>query len=118
MHVEAQASGSPLERFREYLCLLARMRLDPQLQAKLDASDIVQQTLLEAHQGRAQFRGRTDAEYAAWLRQILARNLSNALRDFRRARRDVSRERSIDRAIDESSARLENWLAAEQSCPS
>jgi RNA polymerase sigma-70 factor (ECF subfamily) len=118
MDLEAGAQGQLLERFREYLCLLARMRLDPQLQGKLDASDVVQQTLLEAYKARQQFRGRTDAEYAAWLRQILARNLSNALRDFGRARRDVSRERSLEAAIDQSSARLEAWLAAEQSSPS
>ena len=118
MDAQSDTQGKALERFREYLCLLARMRLAPQLQGKLDASDVVQQTLLEALKARGQFRGRTDAEYAAWLRQILARNLSNALRDFGRARRDVSRERSLEAAIDQSSARLEAWLAAEQSSPS
>ena len=118
MDLRSDTQGQVLERFREYLCLLARMRLDPQIQGKLDASDVVQQTLLEAFKARDQFRGRTDAEYAAWLRQILARNLSNALRDFGRARRDVSRERSLEAAIDESSSRLEAWIAAEQSSPS
>jgi RNA polymerase sigma-70 factor (ECF subfamily) len=118
MHAETDASDRPLERFREYLRLIARMRLDPQLQAKLDASDVVQQTLLEAYQARSQFRGRTDEEFAAWLRQILARNLSNALRDFGRTKRDVNRERSLEAAIDDSSARLDAWLATEQSSPS
>ena len=112
-------SGDPgLERFRPYLLLLARARLDPRLQAKVDASDVVQQTLLEAHQGLAQFRGRSGGEMAAWLRQALARNLANAVRDLRRAKRDVARERSLEAALDESSARLEGWLAAEQSSPS
>jgi RNA polymerase sigma-70 factor (ECF subfamily) len=55
---------------------------------------------------------------AAWLRQILARNLLHCVRDFRRSKRDVSCERSIEAACDESSARLESWLAAEQSSPS
>jgi RNA polymerase sigma-70 factor (ECF subfamily) len=118
MDLRSDTQGQVLERFREYLCLLARMRLDPQIQGKLDASDVVQQTLLEAFKARDQFRGRTDAEYAAWLRQILVRNLSNALRDFGRAKRDVTRERSIQAAIDDSSSRLESWLAAEQSSPS
>jgi RNA polymerase sigma-70 factor (ECF subfamily) len=117
MHSPADNPCKPLDRFREYHCLLARTRLAPQLQGKLDASDVVQQTLLEAFKARDQFRGQTDAEYAAWLRQILARNLSNALRDFGRARRDVSRERSLEAAIDDSSSRLEAWIAAEQSSP-
>jgi RNA polymerase sigma-70 factor (ECF subfamily) len=111
------ADGLDLEGFRQYLRLLARARLDPRLQAKLDPSDVVQQTLLEAHKERAAFRGATRAELAGWLRQILARNLANALRDFRRDKRDVVRERALDAVAAESSARVEAWLAAEQSSP-
>jgi RNA polymerase sigma-70 factor, ECF subfamily len=107
-----------LERYRNYLHLLARLHLDPRLKSKLDASDMVQQTLLEAHQGQSQFRGRSEGERMAWLRQILARNLSNAVRDFGRAKRDVLRERPLPRSVEESSARLESWLAADQSTPS
>lgn len=118
MAAPASPEGLALERFREYLSLLARLHLDPRLQSKLDASDIVQQTMLEAHQARGKFRGRSDGEWIAWLRQILARNLANAVRDFGRAKRDVNRERSIEAAIDDSSSRLESWLAAEQSTPS
>src|SRR5262249_35850360 len=62
------------ERFRAYLQLLAQEQLRGRPPAKLGASDLVQQTLLEAHRGREQFRGTTDGERAAWLRQILARN--------------------------------------------
>jgi RNA polymerase sigma-70 factor (ECF subfamily) len=94
------------------------MQLDRRLRAKLDPSDVVQQTLLQAHQGLAQFRGHGDAEMRAWLRQILARNLGRVVRDLGRARRDVQRERSLSAALHESSARLEAWLAAEQSSPS
>ncbi len=112
------ADGLDLEGFRDYLRLLARARLDPRLAAKLDPSDLVQQTLLEAHKERAAFRGGTRAELAAWLRQILARNLANALRDFRREKRDLARERALEALIEDSSARVEAWLAAEQSSPS
>jgi len=107
-----------LERFRSYLLLLARMRLDRKLQGKLDASDVVQQTMLEAHQALESFRGENLAAQAAWLRQILARNLANAARDMGRAKRDIKRERSLQTALDDSALRLEGWLAADQSSPS
>ena len=108
----------PLEQYRSYLLLLARARLDRRLRGKLDASDVVQLTLLEAHSGRDQFRGRTEAEQAAWLRQVLARNLANAARDLGRQKRDVGRERSLEADLEDSATRMHDWLAAEQSSPS
>src|SRR5262249_16890969 len=101
-----------------YLRLLAEIHFDLRLQGKLDPSDIVQQTLLQAHKAEAQFHGTTDQEKAAWLRQILAHNLANALRDLGREKRDVAREQSLAAAIEESSGKLQAWLAAEQSSPS
>jgi RNA polymerase sigma-70 factor (ECF subfamily) len=107
-----------LERHRDYLHVLARLQLGRSLRGKLDPSDLVQQTLLKAHQALDQFRGRSPAELTAWLRQILARTLANAVRDHGRGRRDLALERSLERSVEESSARLDAWLAAEQSSPS
>jgi hypothetical protein len=64
------------------------------------------------------FAGQTVGEQAAWLRQVLARNLANVVRDLRRDKRDVAREQGLQAALDESASRLEAWLAAEQSSPS
>jgi RNA polymerase sigma-70 factor (ECF subfamily) len=118
MQPEGELVAARFERYRAYLRLLARLHLDPRLRGKLDASDVVQQTLLQAVAGQGQFRGRTDAEVQAWLRQILARNLLMALRDLRRDKRDVAREQPLEAALADSSSRLGTWLAAAESSPS
>jgi RNA polymerase sigma-70 factor (ECF subfamily) len=106
------------ERFRDYLKLLVRLQFGVRPSARIDPSDLVQQTLMEAFEKRAQFRGSTDDEQAAWLRTILARNVADAFRAQGRLKRDVNRERSLDQDLDESSARLGRWLAADQPSPS
>jgi RNA polymerase sigma-70 factor (ECF subfamily) len=117
--VEANEPGRwPVERYRQYLRVLARLQLDLRLQAKVDPSDLVQQTLLRAHERRAQFRGRTEAEFTAWLRQILAAQLAKALRRYATGARDLGLERSLEHALEESSARLEAWLATDAPSPS
>ena len=109
--------GEKIDQFRSYLNLMARMQLDRRLQSKLDSSDIVQQTMLQAHRARDNFRGSSDKQLAAWLRQILARNLYHATRDFQRDKRDVRNERSIENGMNNSAARVEAWLKADQTSP-
>ncbi len=106
----------PLEHYREYLRLLARLQLDPRLRGQLDPSDIVQQTLLRAHERFDQFRGQTDLELRAWLRTIMARSLFDAARKFGRQTGD--RAQSLEAALEQSSARLEAFLASQDSSPS
>jgi RNA polymerase sigma-70 factor, ECF subfamily len=112
------SSAPQLERFRSYLRLLAEIELSPQLRAKEDASDLVQKTLLEAHEAWPDFRGGSEAELVAWLKMILSRNLLNTARQYRTKKRDVRRERMPATPLDQSSARLEKFLVGEQTSPS
>jgi RNA polymerase sigma-70 factor (ECF subfamily) len=108
-----------LDEYRNYLRLLARTGLDAALYEKADPSDLVQETLLKAHQHFAQFRGGTAAELATWLRQILARNLTDLARRYHgtEARR-VGRECSLEELLDQSSLALGNLIAAGGTSPS
>jgi RNA polymerase sigma-70 factor (ECF subfamily) len=105
----------PLERYREYLHLLSRVGLDARLRALADSSDIVQQTLLRAHERVDQFRGTSEAELLAWLRVILARQLADLAR--RAGQPNWEKRQALEAALEQSSARLVSWLADGQPAP-
>lgn len=108
-----------LEAYRNYLRLLARNWVDASLQGKADPSDLVQETLWRATQGWGEFRGGSEGELVAWLRQILARCAIDFVRKFRLAEgRDVGRERSIEQHLEASSLCLGKFLAASGTSPS
>jgi RNA polymerase sigma-70 factor (ECF subfamily) len=114
-----EARGALLDRHRSWLALLTRLQLDGRLQAKFDPSDVVQQTLLEAHRDLPRFRGRTAAELAAWLRGILAHVLAHEVRKYGGTqRRDLGREVSLEAALAASSSRLGAALTAPGPSPS
>ena len=123
--MSSSCASTQLERFRPYLKVLARIQCDRRLQSKFDPSDLVQQTLLQAHQAAEHFQGENaehfqgenDAQRAAWLRQILARTLLHQVRDFGREKRDVRRERSLENTLHASSLKLEQCLAGDLTDP-
>ncbi|WP_406694260.1 sigma-70 family RNA polymerase sigma factor [Singulisphaera sp. Ch08] len=107
-----------VEDYRDYLLLLVRLQLGSRPRAKLDASDVVQQAILHAHERRDQFRGGTEGELLAWLRAILANALAAAVRRLDTRARDPGRERSLEAELERSSSRMEGLLAADQTSPS
>jgi RNA polymerase sigma-70 factor (ECF subfamily) len=116
---ETVALGQLFELYRDYLTLLASVQLGRRLSGKVDAADVVQETFLEAHRDFAQFRGATEAELTAWLRQVLARNLANLVRHYLGTRaRDVRLERDLHAELDRSSQALDRGLADPLSSPS
>lgn len=115
---DSPQTARPLEDYREYLSLLARLQLGARLRSKLDASDVVQQAILQAHTARDQFRGATEAEWLGWLRAILANALASSARRFTAEARDLGRERSLEVALDQSASRLACLLSADQTSPS
>jgi len=102
-----------LESYREYLRLLARLHLGTRLRRKIDHSDLLNQTMLNAYKHRGQFRGQTEAELRAWLGRILAK----ARKDW--AAKEFGHEPEIQQALETSSIRLERWVTDQaQSTPS
>jgi RNA polymerase sigma-70 factor, ECF subfamily len=91
-----EALGAALETCRAYLLKIAEEDLDPALRPKGGASDLVQQTFLEAQRDFGRFAGASEAELLAWLRQLLRNNLANFARDFRQTgKRRIDRERQL-----------------------
>src|SRR5207245_5417158 len=89
------------------------------LQVKVDPADLVQESFLSAHRDFARFRGTTEPEWSAWLRQILAARLGDLMRRYcGTQRRDVRLERELEGELDESSRVLDRGLGAKISSPS
>jgi RNA polymerase sigma-70 factor (ECF subfamily) len=116
---DRQALGRLLEAYRNYLALLARVQIGRRLQGRVDGSDLVQEAFLAAHRDFAGFRGGTEKELVAWLRQILAARITDLVRRHLGARRrDARLERDLVDELEQSSRALDAALAARGSSPS
>lgn len=115
----AEASHWQPDRYRPLLHLQVRLlRLAPQFRRRFDSSDLVQDALLKAHQFRGRFRGTTDAEWMAWLHEILRNVVADRVREAMAGKRDLRLEQSLQVAVDESSSRIERFLSDDGSSPS
>jgi RNA polymerase sigma-70 factor (ECF subfamily) len=93
---DAPCRDQLFELCRSYLGFAARAQVESWLKRKVDASDLVQQTLLEAYRDFDGFQGHSEQEWLAWLRRILAHNVSDFIRRYRgTAKRQVRREVSF-----------------------
>lgn len=116
---DSPALGRLLELHRAYLEVLAQVQIGRRLRGKVDASDVVQEAFLGASRDFHQFRGTSEAEFRAWLRQILVSLLANLVRHYQGTqRRDVRLERRLSIELEQSSQALDRGLAAPQSSPS
>jgi RNA polymerase sigma-70 factor (ECF subfamily) len=112
------ARGRLLELYRNYLRFMARSLISQPLQARLDASDLVQETFLKAYREFGGFLGSTEPELVAWLRQILVHALADQVKRHRAGSRDVRREEPLEAILDRSSLAIQERLAAPLSSPS
>ena len=122
-HEESEAEQSlratwSIGPLRPWLKMLAERQLSDALRGKIDPSDIVQQTLVDAWRGRDGFRGHTHGERLAWLRVILTRVILRNDRDLlRTAKRGQGQEQTLQSAIDRDSVRIEHLAVGEEPGP-
>lgn len=119
---DAESLGQLLQICCNYLKLLVSTQIDPRLRSRFTSSDVVQETFFEAHRDFAEFRGRSEREFVAWLRKILVNNLfslveQHAVAEKRNVHREVSLH-GIGAAVGRSTVRLEAILLDRGSSPS
>jgi RNA polymerase sigma-70 factor (ECF subfamily) len=111
------ATNQALEEFRAYLETLTSIQIDPGLRNKFSMSDIVQNTLLEAWRDLDRIQALDADARKRWLRRMLVNNLLEEIEHWRAKQRDPHREQPLEAAAAESSCRLQNWLAVEDTTP-
>jgi RNA polymerase sigma-70 factor, ECF subfamily len=117
---EADAVERLLTTHREPLRRMIGMRLDPALAARVDASDIVQDVLLEAHRRLSDYLRNPTMPFHLWLRHIAKDHVIDAHRRHRLAqRRSLDREQPIVPAAlaDHSSYELAGQILDQEPTP-
>jgi len=115
---DAKALDELFAHCRQYLGLAARNRVESWLRAKVDASDLVQQTMMEAYRGFGKFEGASEGEWLAWLKRILEHNATDFVRHYQGAKRHIGKEIAIDKPADDSQALGGIQPAADDDSPS
>jgi RNA polymerase sigma-70 factor (ECF subfamily) len=121
-HGNNEALGQMLQLYRNYLTILATTQLDRRLRRRVNPSDLVQDAMLAAHCDFGQFRGGTERELLAWLRQILINCLHHVIETHLRAKmRDMRREVSVEEmgeVLNRSACNFTRMLADQGPSPS
>lgn len=87
------ATARLIDQYRDYLMFLANKKMEPNLNAKLGASDVVQQSMLAVYQNLPDFRGTSEAEFKGWIRKILQNHFLNSKRQYAKTQqRQVNQE--------------------------
>jgi RNA polymerase sigma-70 factor (ECF subfamily) len=107
-----------LQQYRNYLLLLARLRVGSRLRVKVDESDLVQETLLQAWRSFGGFRGHSEQELMQWLRCILARTVVDQMRHHGADKRNMALEQQLQRELDQSSRLMDVALRDREPSPS
>jgi RNA polymerase sigma-70 factor (ECF subfamily) len=115
---DLEAFGELLAQYRNYTRMLARALIGTNLRLRVDPSDLVQETFLEAHRDFPRFEGFTERELMAWLRRILVRNLADQARHQKAGPRDYRRQESLEMALEWSGEQVQHALVATASSPS
>lgn len=109
-----------LDVHRAPLRRMIDLRLDPALAARVDASDIVQDVLLEAHRRLSEYLQNPQMPFRLWLRHIALDHVIDAHRRHRQAqRRSLDREQPLVSSVlpDQSSMDLAAQLLDQERTP-
>jgi RNA polymerase sigma-70 factor (ECF subfamily) len=119
-HGDKAARSQLLARHRSRLRRMVAVRLDPRLAARVDPSDVVQDTLAEAHRRLDGYLSSQAVPFYPWLRQLAQDRLTDLYRrHVRAARRSVGREEPAGPALSDASvAELTDRLSAAGPGPS
>lgn len=116
---DRQAFASEFDRHRHRLKQMIQFRLDHRLRRRVDASDVLQEVYVDAHQRLRHFLVRENYSFFIWLRQLTEQRLIDVHRQHLRAgKRDVRQEFSLNRKTSATSASIARHIVAQMASPS